>query len=170
MKRAFFTGMCLVVFAGLSSLGYAQMRTIEGKGEEYHHAMYLNFKHAAEQAQALFTQVSLSSSLVMEIALEHADEIWTNLERARIQHAMVHKTYGADEARMIMENHDALLRAHLAATESCQLLNAELAKETPDRESMRILAGKLYAQASKAAAEHLDGMKKLGLREMQIPS
>ena len=170
MKFIYFTGLSLILLVGVSSIGFAQMRTIEGKGEEYHHAMYLNFKHAAEQAQALFTQVALPYSLTMEIVREHVDEIWVNLERAKVQHAMVHKTYGEDEARMVMENHDSLLRAHLAATESCKLLKAELDKETPDRESIKMLAGQLYAQASKAAVEHMDGMKKLGLREMQIPS
>ncbi|MEX2115261.1 MAG: hypothetical protein WEB37_00120 [Bacteroidota bacterium] len=158
--------LCLVV----SSLGFAQMRTIEGKGEEYHHAMYLNFKHAAEQAQALYTQVSLPHALVMEIAREHADEILLNLDRAKIQHAMVHKTFGVDETRMIMENHDNLLQAHIAATETCRLLKAELDKETADRESIKKFARQLYVQTSKAASEHLDGMKKLGLQEMKVPS
>ena len=170
MKFSVTTGLCLVLLIVASSVGVAQIRTIEGKGEEYHHAMYLNFKHAADQAQALFTQMSLPHDLEMEIVREHIDEIWMNLDRARIQHAMVHKTYGTDEARMVTENHDVLLKAHLAATENCKLLKAELDKKNPDRESIKNFASELYVQASKAASEHLDGMKKLGLQEMKIPS
>lgn len=170
MKFIAFTGLCLILLVAVSSDGFAQMRTIEGKGEEYHHAMYLNFKHAAEQAQALFTQASLPYDLRMEIAREHVDEIWMNLERAKIQHAMVHKTYGSDESRMVTENHDILLKAHLAATEQCRLLKAELDKKSPDLEAIRNAASQLYAQASKAASEHLDGMKKLGLLEMKVPT
>ena len=170
MKFVYCTGVCLILLISISSIGFAQVRTIEGKGEEFHHAMYLNFKHAAEQAQALYTQVSLPHALVMEIAREHVDEILLNLDRAKIQHAMVHKTYGADEARMVTENHDILLKAHLAATENCKLLKAELNKKNPDRELIKDAASQLYVQASKAASEHLDGMKKLGLLEMKIPS
>lgn len=166
MKFTAISALCLVV----SSLGFAQMRTIEGKGEEYHHAMYLNFKHAAEQAQALFTQVSLPHDLRIEIAREHVDEIWLNLDRARIQHAMVHKTYGADESRMVTENHAILLKAHLAATEQCKLLKAELDKKSPDLELIKNASSQLYAQASKAASEHFEGMKKLGLLEMKVPT
>lgn len=170
MKFVQFTTLCLILVVCISGIGLAQTRTIEGKGEEYHHAMYLNFKHAADQAQALFTQANMPNTLVMEIAREHVDEIWVNLERARVQHAMIHKTYGEDETRMIMENHENLLNAHLAAMESCKLLKTEIGKKNPDRESIKRLSGMLYAQASKAAVEHMDGMKKLGLGGIQVPS
>lgn len=170
MKFIQFTALCLILVVCITGSGFAQTRTIEGKGEEYHHAMYLNFKHSAEQAQALFTQVSLRNDLVMEIVREHVDEIWVNLERARVQHAMIHKTYGEDETRMIAENHENLLNAHTAAMESCKLLKAEVEKKNPDRDSMKRLSGMLYAQTLKAAVEHMDGMKKLGLQGMLIPS
>jgi hypothetical protein len=170
MKFSATTGSCLILLVVASSIGFAQMRTIEGKGEEYHHAMYLNFKHAAEQAQALFTQMSLPHDLKMEIVREHVDEIWTNLERAKIQHAMIHKTYGADEAKMVTEHHDILLKAHIAATEVCKQLKTELDKKNPDRELIKGGAGQIYDLTTKAANEHLEGMKKLGLQEMKIPS
>lgn len=170
MKFIQFISLCLILVVCVSGTGLAQMRTIEGKGEEYHHAMYLNFKHAADQAQALFTQATMPNDLVMEIVREHVDEIWVNLERARVQHAMIHKTYGEDETRMITENHENLLKAHMAAMESCKLLKAEIEKKNPDRDSMKKLSGMLYAQSLKAAVEHMDGMKKLGLQGMQVPS
>lgn len=161
----------LLFFAFLVvSFSTAQVRTVEGKGEEYHHAMYLNFRHAADQAQALFTQVLLPRPILMEIAREHTDEIMTNLERARIQHAMIHKTYGSNEEQLILENHERLLRAHLAAMEHARLLKSELEKPSPDKEVVKSLAAKLYTATATAAQEHADGMKKLGLQEMQLPS
>lgn len=148
----------------------AQVRTIDGKGEEYHHAMYLNFKHAADQAQALYTQVSLPRAMVMEIAREHVDEIQLNLERAKVQHAMIHKTYGSSEEQLVLENHDRLLKAHLAAVEYVGQLKDELGKKSPDKEVVRSLSAKLYTATATAAREHVDGMKKLGLQEMLLPT
>ncbi|GJQ20822.1 MAG: hypothetical protein HBSIN02_11770 [Bacteroidia bacterium] len=160
----FFTASLLV------SVSTAQVRTVEGRGEEYHHAMYLNFRHAADQAQALFTQVSLPRPLLMEIAREHIEEVMMNLERARIQHAMIHKTYGSNENQLILENHERLLKAHVAAIEHAKQLKAELERPSPDKEVVKSLAAKLYTATATAAHEHADGMKKLGLQEMQLPS
>lgn len=148
----------------------AQVRTIDGKGEEYHHAMYLNFKHAADQAQALYTQVSLPRAMVMEIAREHVDEILLNLERAKVQHAMIHKTYGSSEEQLVLENHDRLLKAHLASLEYVVQLKDELGKKAPDKEVVRSLSAKLYTVTATAAREHADGMKKLGLQDMLLPT
>lgn len=148
----------------------AQVRTIDGKGEEYHHAMYLNFKHAADQAQALYTQVSLPRAMVMEIAREHVDEILLNLERAKVQHAMIHKTYGSSEEQLVLENHDRLLKAHLAAMEYVGQLKDELGKKAPDTEVVKNVSAKLFHATATAAREHADGMKKLGLQDMLLPT
>ena len=148
----------------------AQQRIVEGKGEEYHHAMFLNFKHAAEEAEALFTQTSLPHALNMEIAIEHVDEIWGNLDRARIEHAMVHKTYGSEESRLIAENHESLLLAHNKAIEACKILKNEMAKTKPNVDVIRMESAAVYQQCLKAAEQHMDGMKKLGLADMKKPS
>lgn len=152
------------------SLCPAQQRTIEGRGEEYHHAMYLNFKHAAEEAEALFSQASLPHTLNMEIATEHVDEIWTNLDRIRIEHAMVHKTYGSEESKLIAENHEGILLAHAKAIEAGKILKDEMAKATPNIDVVRMEAATIYQQCLKASELHMDGMKKLGLPEMKKPS
>jgi len=148
----------------------AQQRKVEGKGEEYHHAMYLNFKHAAEEAEALNYQLMLNHDLNLEIARQHAQEIWTNLDNVRIQHAMVHKTYGAQQSTLVAENHEILLESHNKAFEASTLLNTELKKANPDIKLLREQSVVVYQMSTKAAAAHLDGMKKLGIPMMKVVS
>lgn len=147
----------------------AQQRKIEGKGEEYHHAMYLNLKHSAEEAEALYNQALLNRDLNMEIANQHCDEIWNSLEAVRVQHAMVHKTYGEQQTTMVAENHEALLKSYDKAVEACKILKKEMAKGKPDVNAIRDQSAQIYQMALKAATEHLDGMKKLGIPMMSAP-
>ena len=148
----------------------AQQRKVEGKGEEYHHAMYLNFKHAAEEAEALYNQTGLNRELNLEIARQHVDELWTSLDNARIQHAMVHKTYGEQQSTLVAENHESLLNAHDKALEAGKLLKTEIEKGKPDVKVVREQSVTVYQMAIKAATEHLEGMKKLGIPPMKIAS
>ena len=160
----------LVLFLIVVDYSPAQQRTIEGKGEEYHHAMFLNFKHAAEEAEALFTQTALPHALNIEIAKEHIDEIWMNLDRARVEHAMVHKTFGSEESKMIAENHEGLLLAHNKAIDAAKILKTEIGKETPNIDVVRMQAAVAYQQSLKAAEMEMEAMKKLGLMDMKKPS
>ena len=169
--RSIRTVLALLLMAALLvNLSPAQQRTIEGKGEEYHHAMFLNFKHAAEEAEALFTQTALPHALNIEIAKEHIDEIWMNLDRARVEHAMVHKTFGSEESKMIAENHEGLLLAHNKAIDAAKILKTEIGKETPNIDVVRMQAAVAYQQSLKAAEMEMEAMKKLGLMDMKKPS
>lgn len=168
MKR-----IVLVISLALFALPVASMgqqRKIEGKGEEYHHAMYLNFKHAAEEAEALYVQLGLPHELNLEIARAHVNEIWMNLDNARIQHAMIHKSYGDQQATLIAENHDVILEAHNNAFNAAKLMKKEIESDHPDKKILLEQSAEVYRQASKAAAEHMDGMKKLGISPMRVSS
>jgi len=160
----------ILLMAMVVNCSPAQQRTVEGKGEEYHHAMFLNFKHAAEEAEALFTQTALPHALNVEIAREHIDEIWTNLDRARVEHAMVHKTFGSEESKMIAENHEGLLLAHTKAIDAAKILKTEIGKEKPDIDVIRMQSAVAYQQSLKAAEMEMEAMKKLGLMDMKKPS
>lgn len=170
MKPIWSLLILLLAVLAVVSLSPAQQRTIEGKGEEYHHSMILNFKHAAEEAEALFAQVSLPRAMNLEIAKEHVDEIWGNLEHARIEHAMIHKTYGSDESRITADNHSNLLLAHTKAVDACKLIKDEIAKSEPNTEVIKTQAMVVYQQCLKAAELHTDTIKKLGITEMKVAS
>jgi len=166
MKQLFI--IAAAVFLALPVV--AQQRKVEGKGEEYHHAMYLNFKHAAELAEALNNQVMLNHDLIVEIAKKHVDDIWTSLEDARVQHAMIHKTYGEQQSMMVAENHEIILKSHNQALDACKFLKKEIEKTKPDMKVLREQSALVYQLAIKAATEHLEGMKKLGIPMMKVAS
>lgn len=162
MKRVFITAAAFVFALPVM----AQQRKIEGKGEEYHHAMYLNFKHSAEEAEALYNQVVLNRDLNLKIARQHVQEIWTSLEDARIQQAIVHE----QQPTPVDKNHEVLLKAHEQALNACKLLRTEVGKSNPDVKVVREQSIRIYQQALKAATEQMDGMKKLGVPNMKAPS
>ena len=76
--------------------------TPKGKPTEYHHALNLCFQHTADHAKALFNQVS-SGELNVEIAGDFLDQIGSDLDRARVCHAMVHKTYTEADIKTIAD-------------------------------------------------------------------
>ena len=86
MKKSLIVAMAVL----LSIPAVAQQRKVEGKGEEYHHAMYLNLKHSADEAQALYSQISLNRDLNMEIANQHFEEIWNSLHPVPLSHSLIH--------------------------------------------------------------------------------
>ena len=170
MKNIFTSTVLLALALLVVVPANGQERKIGGQGEEYHHAMYLNFRHSADEAMALTMQLMMPRELNVEIARQHVNEIVLNLDNARIQHAMVHKSYQSGQDKLIMENHETLLQAHNTAIEAAKALKAELAKKSPDKETLSTQARVVFEQCQKAAREHEDGMKKLGIVEMKAPS
>lgn len=162
MNKVFCTVLALVLVVGFSSFAIGQLK-VEGKGEEYHHALALEFLHSADHAKALQHQASLDHPLNMELVKQHADEIGRSLENARVDHAMIHKTYDEKNTNDVKENHNALLEAHTKALEAYQKLKGEVQQKNIDKGAIGTLATTIYEHASHAAAEHKDAMKKLGV-------
>ena len=142
---------------------FSQPRTVEGRGEEYHRAFSLEFWHTADHAKALQEQTTLPHKLNMDIAGQHVEEMERSLENARLDHVMMHKTYSDLEKEGIQENHNLILQTHLKATEAVKALRVELKKKSIDLAVGKELAGTIYENATKAAAEHKKAMVKLGL-------
>ncbi len=165
MKKSLIVAMAVL----LSIPAVAQQRKVEGKGEEYHHAMYLNLKHSADEAQALYSQILLNRDLNMEIANQHLQEIWNSLDAVRVQHAMVHKTYGEQQATLVAENHEVLLKSYDKAVDACKILKKEMGKGKPDINVLREQSALVFQNAQNAATEHMEVMKKLGIPTMQAP-
>lgn len=153
-----------LLFLSVGALpAFSQPRTVEGRGEEYHRAFSLEFWHTADHAKALQEQTSLQHKLNMDIARQHVEEMERSMENARLDHVMMHKTYSETEKEEVQENHNLILQTHLKATEAIKILRAELKKKLPDLAVMKELAGTVYENTSKAAAEHKKAMVKLGL-------
>ncbi|MBI4429357.1 MAG: hypothetical protein HY562_09595 [Ignavibacteriales bacterium] len=111
--------LALIAFVSVSN---AQKTRINGKAEDYHFAMLLDFSHAADHAQALYNQAVSSYEFNTTLAKESLEEIGKCLEIARTHHALVHKSYTAAEQENIGENHEAFLQCHLKANEAYEKL------------------------------------------------
>ena len=165
MKKSLIVAMAVLLLIPV----VAQQRKVEGKGEEYHHAMYLNLKHSADEAQALYSQISLNRDLNMEIANQHFEEIWNSLDAVRVQHAMIHKTFGEQQSTLVAENHETILKSYDKAIDACKILKKEMGNGKPDINVLRTQSALVYQNTLKAATEHTEGMKKLGIPMMQAP-
>ncbi|MEX0736887.1 MAG: hypothetical protein WEB62_04790 [Bacteroidota bacterium] len=161
MIRHILFSLLLLTVSALPTFG--QQRTVEGRGEEYHRAFSLEFWHTADHAKALQEQVALPHKLNMDIAGQHVEEMERSLENARLDHVMMHRTYADPEKEEILENHNLILQTHLKATEAVKALRVELKKKSPDLSAMKVLAGIIFENATKAASEHKKVMMKLGL-------
>jgi hypothetical protein len=58
----------------------------------------------------------------------------------------------------------------MKASEACAVLKAEMEKPIPAIDVVKIQATAIYDGTSKAAAAHLDAMKKLGINEAKTPA
>jgi len=162
MKKFIHAAVLMLLLMSMISFSSSQLK-IEGKGEEFHRALQLEFVHAADHAKAIEEQVSLPRAMSMEITRRHMEEIGHSLENARVLHSMVHKTFSDQDAAAVKENHNGLYDAHTKALDAFQQLKVEIVKKEMDASRVQGLANTIYRQTDKAAAEHRDGMKKLGV-------
>lgn len=160
--RLFLVVLCVV--AGVSLLTAQQQLKVEGKAEEYHQAMSMEFSHTADHAKALSKQTVLGRDLNMYIAKQHIEEIGRSLENIRTDHAMVHKTYSDTEMTKIQENHNVILDSHTKSLEAFKSLKVEVQKNAPDLKRVKELSDAIYEYASKALSEHQQAMMKLDVR------
>jgi polyhydroxyalkanoate synthesis regulator phasin len=167
MKKLFtFTTFAILVLAYTTFLNAGAMK---GKAEEYHHALNLCFQHTADHAKALFDQVS-NGELNVEIAKDFLDQIGSDLDHARVYHAMVHKTYSEADIKTITDDHLIILGGQTAAVTALATLKAEMEKAKPDITTIKNLSAVIFNGATKAVNAHVDAMKKLGIPEAKGPS
>ena len=160
--RLFVVVLCILV--SISLLTAQQQLKVEGKAEEYHQAMTLEFSHTADHAKALAKQTTLGRDLNMYIAKQHVDEIGRSLENIRTDHAMVHKTYSDAEMTAIQENHNVILDSHTKSIEVFKSLKAEVQKTAPDLKRVKDFSNAIYEYAGKALSEHQQAMMKLDVK------
>ena len=158
--------LAILVFATPSNLTVAG---IKGNAEEYHHALNLCYQHTADHAKALFSQV-VKGEFNLEIARDYVDKIGSDLDHARVYHAMVHKTYSEADNKTISEDHLVILGGQTTAVTAMASLKAELEKSKPDMAAVKTLATVIFDGATKAVNAHLDAMKKLGIPEATSPA
>jgi hypothetical protein len=167
MKKVFsFTTLAILVLAYTTCLNAG---TPKGKAEEYHHALTLCFQHSADHAKALFSQIS-NGELNAEIAKDYVDQIGSDLDHARVYHAMVHKTYSEADTKTIADDHLIILGGQTTAVTALATLRAELEKSKPDIGAIKTLSTVIFDSATKAVTAHIDAMKKLGIPEAKAPS
>jgi len=143
--------------------------TPKGKAEEYHHALSLCFQHSADHAKALFNQIS-TGELNADIAKDYLEQIGSDLDHARIYHAMVHKTYSEADIKTIANDHLIILGGQATAVTALATVKTELDKQKPDITFIKTLSTVIFDGATKALIAHLDAMKKLGIPEPKGPS
>lgn len=160
--RLFFIVLCVLV--SISFLPAQQQLKVEGRAEEYHQAMALEFSHAADHAKALSKQTALERDLNMYIAKQHVEEIGRSLENIRTDHAMVHKTYTDSEMTQIQENHNVILDSHTKSLEAHKSLKAEAQKTMLDVKKIKDLSDVIYEHTTKALNEHREAMTKLDVK------
>lgn len=167
MKKVFtFTTLAILVLLTTTCLNAG---TVKGNAEEYHHALSLCYKHTADHAKALFAQAS-KGELNMDIAKDFLEQISSDLDHARVYHAMVHKTYSEADTKMIADDHLIILGGQTTAVTALATLKAEMGKATPDIAAVKTLSTAIFDGATKALNAHLDAMKKLGIPEAKSPS
>ena len=167
MKKIFaYTTLAVLVVLSTTCLTAG---TVKGNAEEYHHALSLCYQHTADHAKALFAQAS-KGELNMDITKDFVEQISSNLDHARVYHAMVHKTYSEADTRTIADDHVIILGGQNAAVTALAALKSELEKTKPDMAIVKTASSAIFDGASKALNAHLDAMKKLGIPEAQGPS
>lgn len=167
MKKFFtYTTLAILVLAYTTCLNAG---TPKGKAEDYHHALSLCFQHTADHAKALFDQVS-NGELNADIAKDYLEQISSDLDHARVYHAMVHKTYSEADLKIIVDDHLIILGGQTTAVTALATLKAEMEKVKPEIATLKTLSGVIFDSATKAMNAHLDAMKKLGIPEAKGPS
>jgi hypothetical protein len=161
-----FAALVILVLASTSAPAAAG---VKGNAEEYHYALNLCFQHSADHAKALFNQAE-KGELNLEIAKDFVEQIGSDLDHARIYHAMVHKTYSESDSKMISEDHLAILGGQTTAVTALATLKAEMEKAKPDLSTVKTLTTVIFDGAKKAVSAHLDAMKKLGIPEAKSPT
>lgn len=160
-----FAALAILIVASSSNLTASGVR---GNAEEYHYALNLCFQHSADNAKALFNQAS-KGELNLEIAKDFVEQIGSDLDHARVYHAMMHKTYSEADTKMISEEHLAILGGQASAVTAFATLKAEMEKTKPDVSTIKTLSATIFEGAKKAVTAHLDAMKKLGIPEPKSP-
>jgi len=167
MKKIFtFAALAILVLAYTTS---SNAGAVKGKAEEYHHALNLCYQHTADHAKALFDQVS-NGELNMDIAKDFVDQIGSDLDHARVYHAMVHKTYAEADIKTIADDHLIILGGQTAAVNALATLKAEMEKAKPDMTTIKTLSATIFDGATKAVNAHSAAMKKLGIPEAKGPT
>ncbi len=153
----------------LSFLSFGQQAKINGKAEDYHFVMLLDFSHTMDLAQAIYNQSVAPYEFNSSLAKESMERIGKYLDVARVHHALVHKSFTAADELNISENHKAFFDSHTKANEAYEMLKAELARSKTDRGKVKDLSNAIYQETKKAIVEHKEVMKKLGI-EFKAPS
>jgi hypothetical protein len=167
VKRALkTTSIIALLFAAVITLN---ARTTGGKSDNFHYGMNLCLQHTSDNAKVLFDQAS-KGELNPEMVKDLVEQIGKDLDHARVYHARLHKTYTESETQMIVGEHSIILQGHTKAADAFALLKAELEKPKPDNNQIKLHAAAIFDGASKAAAAHLEAMKKLGITEIKTPA
>jgi len=167
MKKTLLT--MTIACAILLSTSIVIAGSVKGNAEEYHYALNLCFQHTADHAKALFAQAQ-KGEMNIEIAKDFVDQISSDLDHARIYHAMVHKTYSEADSKLIADDHLTILNGQSAASAAIASLKSEIEKSKPDAGAIKTLSATIFNAATKAVNAHLDAMKKLGIPEPQAPA
>jgi len=167
MKKTLLT--MTIACAILLSTSIVIAGSVKGNAEEYHYALNLCYQHTADHAKALFAQAQ-KGEMNIEIAKDFVDQISSDLDHARIYHAMVHKTYSEADSKLIADDHLTILNGQSAASAAIASLKSEIEKSKPDAGAIKTLSATIFNAATKAVNAHLDAMKKLGIPEPQSPA
>ncbi|HTY36164.1 MAG TPA: hypothetical protein VMH23_03585 [Bacteroidota bacterium] len=167
MKKTLLT--MTIACAILLSTSIVIAGSVKGNAEEYHYALNLCYQHTADHAKALFAQAQ-KGEMNIEIAKDFVDQISSDLDHARIYHAMVHKTYSEADSKLIADDHLTILNGQSAASAAIASLKSEIEKSKPDAGAIKTLSATIFNAATKAVNAHLDAMKKLGIPEPQAPA
>jgi hypothetical protein len=112
-------------------VGTSNAQQVQGKAEDFHHALQLCYQHSADHAQALFDQMS-NGELNIRIVKDYVEQIGNNLDHARTYHSFVHKSYSEADSKMIADEHQVVLNGNIAAATAFAALKTEIEKPNPD--------------------------------------
>ena len=167
MKRTLKVVSLLVIILAVStSLNAGNMG---GKADNYHYAMNLCLQHSADNAKILFDQAS-KGELNQEMVKDLVDQIGRDLDHARVYHSRVHKSYSEAESQLIADEHAVVLGGHTKAADAFAVLKAEIEKAKPSADVIKTQTAAIFDGTSKAAAAHIEAMKKLGISEAKSPT
>jgi hypothetical protein len=144
-------------------------RIMGAKTDNYHYAMSLCLQHSADNAKVLYDQAA-KGELNQEMEKDLVEQIGKDLDRARVYHARLHKSYTEAESQLIAEQHIIILHGHTKAADAYALLKTEIEKTKPNIEEIKTQTAAIFDGTTKAAAAHLEAMKKLGVSEVKNPS
>lgn len=139
-----------------------------GKGEEYHLALDLCFRHIADHAKAMFDLAS-NGEINKEIADDFLGQMSRDLDRARVYNVTTYSCCSEVETKEISADRAEILGGHATAVSAIRTLSDELQKQNPDLQAVKMLTTVILDGVNKAAAAHRDAMKKLGIAEMKGP-